>query len=135
MDDALYAEELADEDSSTVAIADPAARIAEGVSWITRNSPSPNYLPGFVFYAATWAVRRSVLTARQRNASALACRMMSPRTAPLTMISPFAATIESKAKLAYDNVSDWLENNGTGSRIAKALPQIRLLHRILSKPR
>lgn len=24
----------------------------------------------------------------------------------------FAATIESKAKLAYDDVSDWLENNG-----------------------
>jgi exoribonuclease-2 len=25
----------------------------------------------------------------------------------------FAATIESKAKLAYDDVSDWLENNGS----------------------
>ncbi|SUH37215.1 exoribonuclease II [Salmonella enterica subsp. enterica] len=48
------------------------------------------------------------------------------------MISPFfAATIESKAKLAYDNVSDWLENNGTWQPDNEGIAQqIRLLHRI-----
>lgn len=34
----------------------------------------------------------------------------------------FAATIESKAKLVYDQVSDWLENTVTGSLKAKQLP-------------
>lgn len=47
------------------------------------------------------------------------------------MISPFAATIESKAKLAYDNVSDWLENSGTWQPDSEGIAQqIRLLHRI-----
>lgn len=31
----------------------------------------------------------------------------------------FAATIESKAKLAYDDVSDWLEGAAAGSRTAR----------------
>jgi exoribonuclease-2 len=44
----------------------------------------------------------------------LACRMILAPTAPSKTISKFfAATIESKAKLAYDDVSDWLENNGS----------------------
>lgn len=43
----------------------------------------------------------------------------------------FAATIESKAKLAYDNVSDWLENTGSWKPESDAIAaQIRLLHRI-----
>lgn len=46
-------------------------------------------------------------------------------------IAFFAATIESKAKLAYDNVSDWLENNGTWQPDNEGIAhQIRLLHRI-----
>src|SRR5690606_17613410 len=43
----------------------------------------------------------------------------------------FAATIKSKAKLAYDNVSDWLENTGSWQPESDAIAQqIRLLQRI-----
>lgn len=34
----------------------------------------------------------------------------------------FAATIESKAKLVYDRVSDWLENTGDWQPESEALP-------------
>lgn len=34
----------------------------------------------------------------------------------------FAATIESKAKLVYDQVSDWLENTGDWQLKVKQLP-------------
>jgi exoribonuclease-2 len=52
--------------------------------------------------------------------------------ARLKTTSPFfAATIESKAKLAYDNVSDWLEGTGEWQPENDAIAeQIRLLHRI-----
>lgn len=40
----------------------------------------------------------------------------------------FAATIESKAKLAYDNVSDWLENTGSWQPESESIAQqIKLL--------
>lgn len=43
----------------------------------------------------------------------------------------FAARIESKAKLAYDNVSDWLEEQGEWQPQNDAIAeQIRLLHRV-----
>jgi exoribonuclease-2 len=35
----------------------------------------------------------------------------------------FAATIESKAKLAYDNVSDWLENTGSWQPESESIAQ------------
>lgn len=35
----------------------------------------------------------------------------------------FAATIESKARLAYDNVSDWLENTGSWQPESESIAQ------------
>jgi exoribonuclease-2 len=47
------------------------------------------------------------------------------------LLTFFAATIESKAKLAYDDVSDWLENAGSWKPENEAIAdQIRLLHRV-----
>jgi exoribonuclease-2 len=44
----------------------------------------------------------------------LACRMTIAADGTIEDdIEFFAATIESKAKLAYDDVSDWLENTGS----------------------
>lgn len=53
----------------------------------------------------------------------LACRMTLSTDGTIEdNIEFFAATIESKAKLVYDRVSDWLENTVTGSLKAKQLP-------------
>ena len=69
----------------------------------------------------------------------VACRMVTLRDGSMEKeISFFVATIESKAKLAYDNVSDWLEEEKgewqpPSDAIAK---QIRLLERVcLSRAR
>lgn len=63
---------------------------------------------------------------------ALACRMIIAADGTIDDdIAFFAATIESKAKLVYDNVSDWLENNSTWQPENEGIAQqIRLLHRI-----
>ena len=65
----------------------------------------------------------------------LACRMTIAADGTIEEdIEFFAATIESKAKLAYDDVSDWLENTGswstrvrqhcrTNSSVAPRLPE------------
>lgn len=46
----------------------------------------------------------------------------------------FAATIESKAKLVYDEVSDWLENSGNWQPENDAIAeQIRLLAQICQR--
>jgi exoribonuclease-2 len=62
----------------------------------------------------------------------LACRMTIAADGTIEDdIEFFAATIESKAKLAYDDVSDWLENTGSWKPDSDAIAaQIRLLHRI-----
>ena len=62
----------------------------------------------------------------------LACRMTIAADGTIEDdITFFAATIESKAKLAYDNVSDWLENRGRWQPESEDIAQqIRLLQRI-----
>ena len=46
----------------------------------------------------------------------------------------FAAIVESKAKLAYDNVSDWLENRGDWQPESEAIAQqIRLLQQVCER--
>ncbi len=65
----------------------------------------------------------------------LACRMIL--TADGTIeddIEFFAATIESKARLAYDNVSDWLENTGSWQPESESIAQqIKLLQDVCSR--
>lgn len=62
----------------------------------------------------------------------LACRMTVAADGTIEDdIEFFAATIESKAKLAYDDVSDWLENTGSWKPESEAIAQqITLLQRL-----
>ncbi|QMI05303.1 exoribonuclease II [Citrobacter sp. RHB25-C09] len=136
MDDALYAEELADGKLQlTVAIADPTAWIAEGskLDNAAKVRAFTNYLPGFNIPMLPRELSDDLCSLRpNEERPVLACRMTI--TADGTIedeITFFAATIESKAKLAYDNVSDWLENTGSWQPESEEIAhQIRLLHRI-----
>ncbi len=58
----------------------------------------------------------------------LACRMTLSADGTIEdNIEFFAATIESKAKLVYDQVSDWLENTGDWQPESEAIAeQVRL---------
>ncbi|HKN02763.1 MAG TPA: exoribonuclease II [Buttiauxella sp.] len=136
MDDALFVEELADGKLQlTVAIADPTAWIAQGskLDDIAKVRAFTNYLPGFNIPMLPRELSDDLCSLRANvTRPVVACRMVIEQDGTIdAQINFFVATIESKAKLAYDDVSDWLEEKGDwqppGEAIAK---QIRLLERV-----
>jgi len=136
MDDALYAEEAADGKMHlTVAIADPTAWIVEGskLDEMAKVRSFTNYLPGFNIPMLPRELSDDLCSLRPHEVRpVLACRMTIAADGTIEEdIEFFAATIESKAKLAYDNVSDWLENTGSWKPESDNIAaQIRLLHRV-----
>jgi len=139
MDDALYAEALADGKLQlTVAIADPTAWIAEGskLDEAAKVRAFTNYLPGFNIPMLPRELSDNLCSLRpQEVRPVLACRMIVDAEGAIEdEIEFFAATIESKAKLAYDNVSDWLENNDSWQPPSERIAgQITLLNQICLK--
>ncbi|MCU6668917.1 exoribonuclease II [Enterobacteriaceae bacterium H4N4] len=136
MDDALYVEEAADGKLLlTVAIADPTAWIAEGTNLddSAKIRAFTNYLPGFNIPMLPRELSDNLCSLRANEVRpVLACRMTVAADGTIEEnIEFFAALIESKAKLVYDEVSDWLENSGNWSPENDAIAdQIRLLQRI-----
>ena len=136
MDDALYAEEAADGRLHlTVAIADPTAWIVEGskLDKAAKVRSFTNYLPGFNIPMLPRELSDDLCSLRANAPRpVLACRMIIDADGAIADdIEFFAATIESKAKLAYDSVSDWLEGNGGWTPPGDAIAaQIKLLARI-----
>ncbi|WP_222887963.1 exoribonuclease II [Enterobacter sp. C2] len=136
MDDALFVETLADDKLQlTVAIADPTAWIAEGskLDDIAKVRAFTNYLPGFNIPMLPRELSDDLCSLRpQEIRPVLACRMIIAADGTIEEdITFFAATIESKAKLVYDEVSDWLEGNAGWQPPSEAIAnQIRLLHRV-----
>ncbi|WP_202303675.1 exoribonuclease II [Dryocola clanedunensis] len=136
MDDALHVEALPDGRLQlTVAIADPTAWIAEGskLDNIAKVRAFTNYLPGFNIPMLPRELSDDLCSLRANvNRPVVACRMVIEKDGAIASdIHFFAATIESKAKLVYDEVSDWLEDKGEwqpqNDEIAQ---QIRLLQRV-----
>lgn len=136
MDDALFAEETADgKVHLTVAIADPTAWIVEGskLDDMAKVRSFTNYLPGFNIPMLPRELSDDLCSLRPNEVRpVLACRMTIAADGTVEDdIEFFAATIESKAKLAYDDVSNWLENTGSWQPENDAIAaQIRLLHRV-----
>ncbi|MEQ4452090.1 exoribonuclease II [Kosakonia sp. YIM B13605] len=136
MDDALYVAQTAEgELQLTVAIADPTAWIAEGskLDDAAKIRAFTNYLPGFNIPMLPRELSDDLCSLRANEVRpALVCRMtLDADGAIKDNIEFFAATIESKAKLAYDDVSDWLENTGNWQPTNDAIAaQIRLLQRV-----
>ncbi|WP_448669387.1 exoribonuclease II [Enterobacter mori] len=136
MDDALFAEQTTDgKVHLTVAIADPTAWIVEGskLDDMAKVRSFTNYLPGFNIPMLPRELSDDLCSLRPNELRpVLACRMTIAADGTIEDdIEFFAATIESKAKLAYDDVSNWLENTGTWQPENDAIAaQIRLLHRV-----
>ncbi|WP_343645408.1 exoribonuclease II [Enterobacter sp.] len=136
MDDALFVEEAAEGKLLlTVAIADPTAWIAEGskLDEMAKVRSFTNYLPGFNIPMLPRELSDDLCSLRPNEVRpVLACRMTIAADGTIEdEIEFFAATIESKAKLAYDDVSDWLENTGSWKPQSDAIAaQLRLLHRV-----
>ncbi|MCU6666698.1 MAG: exoribonuclease II [Silvania sp.] len=136
MDDALYVEETADGKLLlTVAIADPTAWIAAGTKLddSAKIRAFTNYLPGFNIPMLPRELSDNLCSLRANEVRpVLACQMTVAADGTIEEnITFFAANIESKAKLVYDEVSDWLENSGSWKPDNDAIAdQIRLLQRI-----
>ncbi|MEW5561268.1 exoribonuclease II [Enterobacter asburiae] len=136
MDDALFAEVAEDGKLHlTVAIADPTAWIVEGskLDNAAKIRAFTNYLPGFNIPMLPRELSDDLCSLRPDVVRpVLACRMILAEDGAIEDdIEFFAATIESKAKLAYDDVSDWLEGNGSWQPQSEAIAaQIKLLERI-----
>ncbi|WP_205953213.1 exoribonuclease II [Pantoea stewartii] len=135
MDDALYVEALEDNALRlTVAIADPTAYVAEGseLDKLAAQRAFTNYLPGFNIPMLPRELSDDVCSLRPDvRRPVLACRVTVAQDGSLYDVHFFAAWIESKAKLVYDEVSDWLENSGEWQPQNDAIAnQIRLLHQL-----
>ncbi|MDU2734944.1 MAG: exoribonuclease II, partial [Mixta calida] len=135
MDDALYVEELADNALRlTIAIADPTAWVPADskLDAMAAERAFTNYLPGFNIPMLPRELSDNVCSLRpNERRPALACRVTVAQDGALSDVQFFAAWIESKAKLVYDEVSDWLENSGEWQPQSEAIAQqIRLLHRL-----
>ncbi len=136
IDDALYVCETPEgELQLTIAIADPTAWIAEGstLDLIAASRAFTNYLPGFniPMLPRELSDDRCSLRLHQRR-PVLACRVTVSKEGELRDdMHFFTAWIESKARLIYDDVSDWLENTGSWQPQSDAIAnQIMLLHRL-----
>ncbi|MGV3344355.1 exoribonuclease II [Enterobacteriaceae bacterium LUAb1] len=135
MDDALYIEEMPEGQLRlTVAIADPGAWIAVGsaLDKIAAERAFTNYLPGFNVPMLPRQLSDDICSLRPgERRAALACRFTIAADGSIgDDIHFFTAWVESKAKLAYDHVSDWLENSGDWQPPTEAVTrQLTLLHR------
>ncbi|WGL54491.1 exoribonuclease II [Kluyvera intermedia] len=136
MDDALFVEESTDGKLLlTVAIADPTAWIVEGskLDDAAKIRSFTNYLPGFNIPMLPRELSDDLCSLRANVVRpVLACRMTLSADGTIEdNIVFFAANIESKAKLAYDDVSGWLENSGNWQPPSDAIAhQITLLERV-----
>lgn len=136
MDDALYAcETLNEQLQLTVAIADPTAFIAKDsdLDNQAQNRQFTNYLPGFNIPMLPRELSDQLCSLRPgETRPVLACRMTFDNTGSQIGAGEFfIASIRSKAKLVYDEVSDWLEQlPGWQPPDAEIASQIQLLQRI-----
>ncbi|QZN97465.1 exoribonuclease II [Symbiopectobacterium purcellii] len=136
MDDALYAKDNGDGTLElTIAIADPTAYVEAGstLDTLARQRAFTNYLPGFNIPMLPRVLSDDLCSLRAlARRPAVVCRVTVAADGTLgDDVQFFAAWVESKAKLVYDNVSDWLEQQGEWQPENDAVAeQIRLLHRI-----
>ncbi|ACS85507.1 exoribonuclease II [Musicola paradisiaca Ech703] len=135
MDDALYVQDNGDGTwQLIVAIADPTAYVPVGseLDNIARQRAFTNYLPGFNIPMLPRHLSDDICSLRpNERRPVLACRVTLAADGAMSDIRFFAAWIQSRAKLVYDEVSDWLEQQGGWQPENDAIAnQIRLLHRI-----
>ncbi len=136
MDDALFVQDNGDGSwLLTIAIADPTAYVVENseLDLTARKRAFTNYLPGFNIPMLPRDLSDNLCSLRpNERRTVLVCRVTITEEGALSNDIRFsAAWVESKAKLVYDDVSDWLEGNNRWQPQDTAIAeQITLLKRI-----
>lgn len=136
MDDALHVQDNGDGSLLlTIAIADPTAYADENseLDLIARKRAFTNYLPGFNIPMLPRDLSDNLCSLRpNERRPVLVCRVTIAADGTLGEGIHFsAAWVESKAKLVYDEVSDWIEGSGDWQpQNADIAEQITLLKRV-----
>ncbi|MCW4149171.1 exoribonuclease II [Halomonas sp. 18H] len=134
MDDALHIEPRdAGGWRLTVAIADPTAYVQEGdgVDLEARTRAFTVYLPGQnVTMLPEYLADDLCSLWEGQDRPALACALEVEENGALGDYRFFAATVRSHARLAYDNVSDWLEGQGEWAPEAGISEQLKALQQL-----
>ncbi|BGI50904.1 MAG: exoribonuclease II [Arsenophonus endosymbiont of Ceratovacuna japonica] len=139
MDDALYIEKIDNNELRLfVAIADPTSYITENskLDNIAKQRGYTNYLPGFNIPMLPRELSDDLCSLRpNERRPALVCQFNIKKDGQLNEnIKFYLAWIESKNKLNYDDVSDWLEQEKkipNNNKIIKQ--QISLLNEMCKK--
>lgn len=118
MDDALYIEKTENGDLKLfIAIADPTSYISEGseLDKLALSRSFTNYLPGFNIPMLPRILSDNLCSLRpNERRPALVCVALIHQDGSISEnIEFFSAWVESKSKLVYDELSDWLENTGS----------------------
>lgn len=118
MDDALYVERVANGDLKLyIAIADPTSYIPEGseLDKLALARAYTNYLPGFNIPMLPRKLSDGLCSLRpNERRPALVCIALIKEDGRIDdNIEFFSAWVESKSKLVYEEVSDWLEDTGS----------------------
>ncbi|MBE2895633.1 exoribonuclease II [Pasteurellaceae bacterium HPA106] len=134
MDDALYITPCENGWKLSIAVADPTAYIPEHsqIDQDARQRCFTNYLPGFIIpmLPAELSDERCSLRPHVQR-PALVCEITLDNEGKMQSLPEFkAAWIESKAKLDYDDVSDYLENRDNAWQPANDIiaTQLKQLH-------
>ncbi|ATG17429.1 exoribonuclease II [Providencia alcalifaciens] len=139
MDDALYIEKTAEGNLKLyIAIADPTSYIKEGseLDKLALARSFTNYLPGFNIPMLPRQLSDDLCSLRPNaRRPALVCVTQILQDGAIdSNIEFFSAWVESKTKLVYDEVSDWLEETGSWKPQSDAdTQQIRLLKEMADK--
>ncbi|WP_433587775.1 exoribonuclease II [Providencia alcalifaciens] len=139
MDDALYIEKTAEGNLKLyIAIADPTSYIKEGseLDKLALARSFTNYLPGFNIPMLPRQLSDDLCSLRPNaRRPALVCVTQILQDGAIdSNIEFFSAWVESKTKLVYDEVSDWLEETGSWKPQSDAdIQQIRLLKEMADK--
>ncbi|PRM49540.1 exoribonuclease II [Haemophilus influenzae] len=139
MDDALYIEPITQNNEQTgwklvVAIADPTAYIASDcqIEQEAKQRCFTNYLPGFNIPMLPRELSDELCSLiANETRSALVCYIETDLAGNITTKPHFvSAYVQSKAKLAYNNVSDYLEQtqNAWQPETPETAQQIHWLH-------
>ncbi|WP_251976821.1 exoribonuclease II [Salinicola avicenniae] len=128
MDDALRIEATDDGWNLTVAIADPTAYVDEShpADQEARTRAFTVYLPGQNITMLPEALADDLCSLKPEvDRPVLACRLHVHADGTLGDYRFFAATIRSQARLVYDHVSDWLEEQPDAEAPAESIaPQL-----------
>ncbi|XNM46730.1 exoribonuclease II [Escherichia coli] len=140
MDDALFAKALPDDKLQLRLWRLPIQPrgLLKAASWTKprKFAAFTNYLPGFNIPMLPRELSDDLCSLRANEVRpVLACRVTLSADGTIEdNIEFFAATIRSKAKLVYDQVSDWLENTGDWQPESEAIAeQVRLLAQICQR--